>query len=214
MSVRPGVSKPMTKPRATVLASTGQSRCTRRLAKGGDSSHPSAASSGGFAAATTRTASGNAMSPTTRSRTTRNMAACTAGGAVVSSSRNNSPHPAATRRRAHNGGAIWTAPSITTGSPAKSAGSRSDPITTSIGQPRALANACTTEVFPVPGLPHKIAGTPAATHAESASPTAHVSIIAPPASATPSLRRSSHLPPRQPGLLDGDLIWTDRFGRL
>ena len=163
-------------PRATDLALTGQSRWTRRLARGGESCQPSAASSGGLAAATTRTASGNARSPTTPSSTTRSMAACTAGGAVVSSSKKSNPWPAAASRRAHSGGAICTAPSMTTGSPAKSAGSLIEPITTSVGQPSASPRARTTDVLPVPGLPHSRTGTPAWTETASASATSSVSM--------------------------------------
>jgi len=54
-----------------------------------------------------------------------------------------------------------TPPSTTTGSPAKSAGSLIDPITTSNGQPRSAAKARTIDVFPVPGLPQRMTGTPA-----------------------------------------------------
>ena len=161
--------KPTANPFAICLPSTGQSRCTSRFASGAASSQPSAASSGGFAAATTRTPSGSFVSPTTRSSTTRNIAACTAGGAVVSSSRNNSPAPASHSRVAQPGGDRSTDPSMITGSPAKSLGSRIDPITVSTGHPSASPKATTAEVLPVPGLPHSSTGTPADTATASAS---------------------------------------------
>src|SRR5690606_38515908 len=58
-----------------------------------------------------------------------------AGGAVVSSSRNSSPDPAQASRSAQRGGANQVPWSRTTGSPAKSLGSRTEPTTTSTGSP-------------------------------------------------------------------------------
>jgi hypothetical protein len=98
-----------------------------------------------------------------RSSTTRSIAACTAGGAVVSSSRNSRPVPASESRVAHAGGESRTEPSVTTGRPAKSLGSRIEPITVSTGHPSASSSASTAEVLPVPGLPHNNTGTPADT---------------------------------------------------
>ncbi len=173
---RVGAGKPTASPLATALASTGQSRWTRRLASGGARSQPSAASSGGLAAATTRTPGGSARSPTTRSSTTRNMAAWTAGGEVVSSSRNRRPTPLSASLVAQAGGAIRTPPLTTTGIPAKSAGSLMEPITTSSGQSSSSARARTADVLPVPGLPQRITGTPAAIARASASVTLVVSM--------------------------------------
>ncbi len=66
---------------------------------------------------------------------------------------------------------------MTTGSPAKSAGSRIEPITTSVGQPRLSPRARTTDVFPVPGLPQSSTGTPACTDTDRASATAAASML-------------------------------------
>jgi hypothetical protein len=58
------------------------------------------------------------------------------------------------------------------GRPAKSDGSRIEAITVSHGQPAAAAMARITEVFPVPGAPHRSTGTRAAIATPSASTTA------------------------------------------
>ena len=165
-----GSGKPSTSPSATAEASTVQSRWTSRLASGAARSHPSAACSGGFAAATMRTSEGKARSPTDLSRTMRSIAAWTAGGLVVSSSRKSRPLPAFANRTAQAGGDSTTPPSVTTGRPAKSLGSRMEPMTTSTFIPLAAPSASTTEVLPVPGAPHSSTGTLATTATASARP--------------------------------------------
>ena len=92
-SATTGMSNPPSTPSAHSRAPRSQSRWQKRLASGGDISHPSAACSGGFAAATTVTPAGRSRSPTVRSSTTRRSAAWTAGGAVEISSRKRMPRP-------------------------------------------------------------------------------------------------------------------------
>ena len=79
------------------------------------------------------------------------------------------PVPASARRVAQRGGANSTCPDVTTGSPAKSDGSRMEAITVSHGNPAATAMARIAEVFPVPGGPHSRTGTRAAMAIASAS---------------------------------------------
>jgi hypothetical protein len=112
---------------------------------------------------------GSAKSPTTLSKTTRSKAACTAGGAVDISSRNKTPLPWSAKFFAHCGGAKRTPPSTIIGRPEKSLGSRILAITTSHERLADSAKAITAELLPVPGEPHKTAGTPAAIASDNAS---------------------------------------------
>src|SRR5919199_3333088 len=186
-----GAPQPPVSPWAKSWDSTGQSRWQNRLASGADRSQPSAASSGGLAAAITTMPPGSSRSPTTRSSTTLSSAACTAGGAVEISSRKRMPACASPSRRAHRGGAKATLPSVTTGSPAKSEGSRMDAITVSHGRSSSRAMALIADVFPVPGAPHSRTGTRAATATPRASIVVCVSDIGP-IIGTPWLLSSSH----------------------
>src|SRR5919199_1704012 len=186
-----GAPQPPVSPWAKSWDSTGQSRWQNRLANGADRSQPSAASSGGLAAAITTMPPGSSRSPTTRSSTTLSSAACTAGGAVEISSRKRMPACASASRRAHRGGAKATLPSVTTGSPAKSEGSRMDAITVSHGRSSSRAMALIADVFPVPGAPHSRTGTRAATATPRASIVVCVSDIGP-IIGTPWLLSSSH----------------------
>src|SRR5919199_4260287 len=54
-----------------------------------------------------------------------------------------------------------TPSSVTTGRPAKSLGSRSEPMTISHGTPSAAAAALIKADFPMPGSPHRQTATPA-----------------------------------------------------
>ena len=79
------------------------------------------------------------------------------------------PLSAAASSRAQLGGAKSTPDAETTGSPAKSDGSRIDAMTVLHGQPMASAIARTAELFPVPGAPQSSTGMPVAIAMPSAS---------------------------------------------
>jgi len=123
-------------PRATNLASTGQSRWTRRLARGGDSCQPSAASSGGFAAAPLGLPPVTDRSPTTRSRTTRkhrrlDRRRCRRQLIQEEQAVTRSRQASRPEGRCH----LYRNHRSHRAAQRKSAGSRIDPITISVGHP-------------------------------------------------------------------------------
>ena len=72
-------------------------------------------------------------------------------------------------------------------------GSRIEPTTTSTGQHSDSPSARTTEVLPVPGLPHNNTGTPAATDMANACSVVDIPRSAPFTSPTPICPRPSDI---------------------